>query len=173
MDDLQPPQHLRTVRAFSNLRSNLPRRVRNSWGQRFSLASDQDLYELPHGEYTSQTYPDAFQPIAAEGLDEQTHGADSFNTHAWSPAILPGYLDRGVRQIFALDSNEAVKVRPRLQQAVWREVRFPLFCIQGSMLAVLGTIAVLVSAYRVVPDKGLWVDPTSTVPDQIADPDTD
>jgi hypothetical protein len=158
MDDLQPPpQQLRNVRAFSDLRSNLPRRIRNSWGQRFSLVSDQDTYELPNGEYPSRARPDILQPDAAEGLVEPSQGADSFDTHAWSPVILPAQPDEGAAQKFVLKNKDAVRLRSRLQRAIWKEIWFPLFCIQGSMLAVLGTIAVLVSAYRVVPKKGLWV----------------
>ena len=43
---------------------------------------------------------------------------------------------------------------------VWKDIWLPLFCIDGSMLLVLITLAALVSIFRVEPEKGLFFAPT-------------
>lgn len=43
--------------------------------------------------------------------------------------------------------------------AILKEIRLPLFLIQGSMLVILSSLVIIISAFRMRPNRGLFMEP--------------
>ena len=151
-----PPHHLRNVPAFRDLRIGSPKSWRSSF-RRSIGETNSDIYELidPPGTRSNQTttpYQSDFN-LPRQADTKQVGVAISTDTFVGCSEIPRG-------EGLAGSSEDAGTQKPCRRVAILKELWFPLFCIHSSMLLVLGTLAVLVSVYRVKADRGLFFDPT-------------
>ncbi|KAJ9607577.1 hypothetical protein H2200_007655 [Cladophialophora chaetospira] len=154
-----PPRHLRNVPAFRDLRIGSPNSWRNSLHRRQPNSDSQaDFYELLDASST-RIDRTATPRSSALNLDGQLEGNKLFGetSYAEEAADHPGISQT---KVLAGSSEETITRQPCQRIAIWKELWLPLLCIHGSMLLLLGTLAVLIAVYRVRPDRGLFADPT-------------
>ncbi|EXJ59187.1 hypothetical protein A1O7_06619 [Cladophialophora yegresii CBS 114405] len=149
-----PPRHLRNVPGFRDLRIGSPTSWRSSLHRRqLNGESHSDLYELLD---TLNTESD--QNTTAGHPDTRVENGQLYGEPIYAETIVgQPAVPRSQRLVGS--SEETLTAQPFRRAAIWKELWFPLLCIHGSMLLILGTLAVLVSVYRVKPQRGLFFDP--------------
>lgn len=154
-----PPRVLRNVPAFRDLRNRLPASGRvgpnhtqligDSHGDEYELTGVDTIGTRPEPTATSPRRPSLSWPNRRDihGIDdEEDEGENLIN------------IDRP-QHLF--NSSEDTITHPACSRAaIWKEIQLPLLWIHGSMLLILASLAVLVSVYRVKPEKGLFFEPT-------------
>jgi hypothetical protein len=152
-----PPRNLRNVPGFRDLRTGSPKSWRSSFHRNQSFGERSDIYELlgGPGNYSSQTTTPQDSKL---NLHIQAEDAKAF-AEVTSVETIIGRHDVPGAERLAHGSGDTIAQQPCRRGAILKELRFPLFCIHGSMLLILGTLAVVVSVYRVKPDRGLFFEP--------------
>jgi hypothetical protein len=154
-----PPRHLRNVPGFRDLRIGSPASWRSSLHRsQLNGESHSDLYELldTSNAQSGQTATPR-QPSPKVGTRAENGKLSGEAVYAETIVGRPA-VPRSQRLVGS--SEETLTGQPCRRAAIWKELWFPLLCIHGSMLLILGTVAVLVSIYRVKPERGLFFEPT-------------
>ena len=156
-----PPRYLRNVSAFQDLRiGSQIRRPSSRHHRRPTSEYHSDMYDLSK---TPQTHVVETTASTQSNLIQhhQVESARSSGDAIYRKVTIgqPDVLQtQGV-----MDSSKDTKmIQPCRRTAILKELWFPLCCIHGSMLLILGTLAVLVSVYRVEPQKGLFLNPAGS-----------
>lgn len=154
-----PPRHLRNVPAFRDLHIGSSTGWRSSLYRRsLNRDSSNDPYELLD---TSNVFNDGLSN-AHQTSPEQQHQYDGDRApgHLDYTEPIVSQPDRLRPQSLVNDSTETILERPCQRTEILKEIWFPLLCIHGSMLAILGILTILLILYSVRPERGLFSDPT-------------
>ena len=156
-----PPRYLRNVPAFQDLRIGSQMRRPSSRHHR-----------RPSSEYHSDAYDSLKTPQTHVVEITASNQSNLLQHHsvgnAWSTGdaiyrkAISGQRDVLQTQGVMDSSKETMMNQPCRRTAILKELWFPLCCIHGSMLLILGTLAILVSVYRVEPQRGLFLDPAGS-----------
>ena len=152
---------LRSVPAFRDLRTGSPASSRAGSSRAKSIGERRgDGYELTnfdtawtHFDPTPTLRHQPSPPLQGQPESRKTLSMENGKIFIEGP-------DSARPQLPLDNSEEPITDQASPHTTIWKEIRLSVLWIHGSMFLILASLAVLVSVFRVKPEKGLFFEPT-------------